>query len=60
MTFTLTIEIDNDVTRRDIALALRRTANGIERYDTGPFEDGDSGNVSDSQGESVGEWQVQS
>lgn len=57
MTFTLTIEIAEDVTRRDIALALRRAANGIERYDTGPFEEGDAGSIR-AKGDLVGNWEV--
>lgn len=59
MEFVLTIEIEDGVTRRDMALALRRVAAVFEKYDAdGTYEVGDSAPIYDLDGEHVGHWQV--
>lgn len=57
MTFTLTYEIDEDITHRDMALALRRAASLLEKT-KGRFEDGDKQPIRDTDGDVVGEWNV--
>ena len=57
MTFTLTYEIAENVTRRDMALALRRAASLLEKT-VGTFEDGDRQPIRDTAGDVVGEWNV--
>jgi len=58
MIFTLTIELEDDVTRPDVALALRRVAGGLERLDKSTFEDGDSGPIRNPRGGIIGDWEV--
>lgn len=57
MTFTLVIEIDEDVTRYDVALALRRAAAVFEKTN-GTFESGDAAPVRSTSGDLIGEWNV--
>lgn len=57
MKFVLSMEIEPDVSRKDLALALRRTAATLERTDE-PIEEGDSAPVRDPSGSHVGEWEI--
>jgi hypothetical protein len=56
MTFTLTLEIHDNVSHRDMALALRRVAALIEKT-VGEFEEGDKQPIRDGK-EIIGEWSV--
>ena len=58
MVFSLSIDIEDGVTRRDISMNLRRIAAGIERLDKGPFEEGDSAPIRSLEGDVIGEWEV--
>lgn len=57
MKFVLTLNIEEDVSRKDIALALRRTAATLERT-TDAIEEGDSAPVRDPRGTHVGDWEI--
>jgi hypothetical protein len=58
MTFTLSFEIDPDVTHRDVALALRRAAALIDKT-KGTFEEGDKQPLRDPLGQKIGEWNIE-
>lgn len=59
MKFVLSIDIEPDTSRKDVALALRRAAANLERTQE-PLEDGDSAPVRDPEGGRVGIWEVAS
>lgn len=56
--FVLRLAMDEDVTRKDIALALHRQAAQFERTG-GEFEQGDSAPIRSPEGERIGEWVVE-
>lgn len=57
MKFVLELEIEDNVTRRDVALALRRTAAAIERI-RGTFEIDDEAPIQAPGGDLIGNWVV--
>jgi len=59
MQFRLTILIDENLTRKDLTLNLKRIAATIERVDpVGTFEEGDGAPIRDIDGQKVGTWEI--
>jgi hypothetical protein len=56
--FVLRMTIDDDVERKDIALALHRTGAHFERT-KGEIEEGDSAPIRSPDGEIIGEWTIE-
>lgn len=57
--FILTLNIAHDVSRKDIALALRRAASSIEKT-SDEIEEGDGAPIRSPEGDCIGEWEIQS
>lgn len=57
MIFTLEFDMENNVTRRDVFLALNRVAATINRT-VGDFEEGDSAPIRGLEGSVIGKWTV--
>lgn len=59
MQFILDLSIEPDVSRKDVALALRRVAAALERTDA-PFEEGDTTPIRSPEGKRIGQWEIAS